>query len=123
MPDSYALMFWLDEEESNPAVTVSVSLTESTIASGRFTFGFAASGIGHGTAMGSVWNAFVPAGAGLIALVWFAGTTVSGTLQTSVALPSALNLSVATSDGTTVIQTLPAESTDPVSFSWTAPSE
>jgi len=122
MPDSCALMYWLDGQDSNPAVTISVSLTESSIVTSRFTFGFASSAIGHGTAIGTVWNAFVPAGAGLIAMVWFAGTSVSGTLQSSVALPGSLSLSIATSEGTTVIQTLPAGSTDPVSFTWTEAS-
>ena len=122
MADPYALFFWLDDEEDNPDVTISVSLTESTISAGRFTFGFATSAIGHATAMGTVWNVFVPATGGLMTVVSFVGTTVSGTLMTSVPLPADLNLSAATSDGSTVIQTLPAGSTGPVSFSWTAPS-
>src|SRR5713101_310190 len=94
--DVYFLDLSLDQTSNNPDVTITVSLTEGSIMTGWFFVADIVAGVSHGTAMGTTWNVFVPANTLLMTYIGLVmDTTVSGTIETSVALAAPLQLYVA----------------------------
>ncbi|MBV8518679.1 MAG: hypothetical protein JO197_14875 [Acidobacteria bacterium] len=105
---------------SLPALGLLTSFQEATaISGGVFTF-TGANGNSNGTAYVNTFNFSMPAGTTVQAYGYVPGTSLSGTLQPAVAIPEVVNVTMTPSNGTSsTIGTLPANSTNSVTISWT----